>query len=72
MNVKANDIADLKAKLTEYEGKVCAVMFEFIQGEGGVIPLEKAFVDAIFEECGKRDILTIADEVQTGAERASF
>ena len=69
VNVKANDIADLKAKLDEYEGKVCAVMFEFIQGEGGVIPLEKAFVDAIFEECGKRDILTIADEVQTGAGR---
>lgn len=69
INVKANDIADLKDKLNEYDGKVCAVMFEFVQGEGGVIPLDKDFVDAIFEECEKRDILTIGDEVQTGIGR---
>ena len=69
VNVKANDIEDLKAKLNEYDGKVCAVMFEFVQGEGGVIPLDQSFVDAIFEECEKRDILTIGDEVQTGIGR---
>lgn len=69
VNVKANDIADLKAKLEENKGKVCAVMFEFVQGEGGVIPLEKDFVDAIFSECAANDILTIADEVQTGVGR---
>lgn len=69
VNVKANDIDDLKAKLSEYDGKVCAVMFEFIQGEGGVCPLTQEFVDAIFEECEKRDILTIGDEVQTGVGR---
>lgn len=66
INVEANNIEDLKAKLDD---SICAVMFEFIQGEGGVVPLEKDFVNAIFEECGKRDILTIADEVQTGAGR---
>lgn len=64
---EANNIADLKAKLDD---TVCAVMFEFIQGEGGVVPLEKNFVNAIFEECGKKDILTIADEVQTGVGRS--
>lgn len=69
VNVKANDIDDLKAKLSEYDGKICAVMFEFIQGEGGVCPLTQEFVDAIFEECEKRDILTIGDEVQTGVGR---
>ena len=69
VNVKANDIDDLKDKLNEFDGKVCAVMFEFVQGEGGVIPLEQDFVDAIFEECEKRDILTIGDEVQTGIGR---
>jgi len=66
VNVEANNIADLKEKLDD---TVCAVMFEFVQGEGGVIPLEKDFVKAIFEECSKRDILTIADEVQTGVGR---
>lgn len=69
VNVEANNIDDLKAKLAENKGKVCAVMFEFVQGEGGVCPLTKEFVDAIFEECAKDDILTIADEVQTGIGR---
>ena len=64
--VEANNIEDLKAKLDD---TVCAVMFEFIQGEGGVVPIQKGFIDAIFEECSKRDILTIADEVQTGVGR---
>ncbi len=66
INVEANNIDDLKAKLDD---TVCAVMFEFVQGEGGVVPLTKEFVDAITEQCGKRDILTIADEVQTGVGR---
>lgn len=69
VNVEANNIDDLKAKLSENNGKVCAVMFEFVQGEGGVVPLTQEFVDAIFEECEKRDILTIGDEVQTGVGR---
>ncbi len=69
VNAKANDIADLKRVLDENKGRVCAVMFEFIQGEGGVIALEHEFVNAIFEECAKDDILTIADEVQTGVGR---
>ena len=69
VNVEANNIDDLKAKLSENDGKVCAVMFEFVQGEGGVVPLTQEFVDAIFEECEKRDILTIGDEVQTGVGR---
>ena len=42
----ANDIADLEAKLDD---TVCAVMLEYIQGEGGVNALEQAFVDAVFE-----------------------
>lgn len=67
VNVEANNIADLKEKLEDKT--VCAVMFEYIQGEGGVNALSQEFVDAIFEECEKRDILTIADEVQTGIGR---
>lgn len=66
INVEANNIEDLRAKIDD---SVCAVMFEFIQGEGGVIPLDKAFVDEIFKLCAEKDILTIADEVQTGVGR---
>lgn len=64
--VEANNIEDLRAKL---DGTVCAVMFEYIQGEGGVMPLERSFVDEIFRLCAEKDVLTIADEVQTGVGR---
>jgi len=66
VNVTANDIADLEAKLDD---TVCAVMLEYIQGEGGVNALDKDFVDAVFKLCGEKDILVIADEVQTGVGR---
>ncbi len=66
INVEANNIDDLRAKLDD---TVCAVMFEYIQGEGGVMPLDQAFVDEIFKLCGEKDVLTIADEVQTGVGR---
>lgn len=66
INVKANDIDDLKSKI---DNTVCAVMLEYVQGEGGVNALEQDFVDAVFDICGKNDILVIADEVQTGIGR---
>lgn len=66
INVEANNIDDLRAKLDD---TVCAVMFEYIQGEGGVMPLDKDFIDEIFKLCAEKDVLTIADEVQTGVGR---
>lgn len=66
INVEANNIDDLRAKLDD---TVCAVMFEYIQGEGGVMALNKDFVDEIFRLCAEKDVLTIADEVQTGVGR---
>ncbi len=69
VNAEPNDIDDLKKVLAENKGRVCAVMFEFIQGEGGVVSLTGDYIKAIFEECAKEDILTIADEVQTGVGR---
>lgn len=61
---EANNIADLKQKVSE--NKVAAIMFEPVQGEGGVMPLSKEFVTAIAEIAENQDILMIADEVQTG------
>ena len=66
VNVEANNINDLREKLDD---TVCAVMFEYVQGEGGVIKLEQEFVDEIFKLCAEKDVLTIADEVQTGVGR---
>ena len=64
--VVANDIADLDAKLDD---TVCAILIEYVQGEGGVMALEQDFVDAIYDRCAKRDILVMTDEVQTGMGR---
>lgn len=47
-------------------GDVAAVMFELVQGEGGVVPLEKIFVEKIVDLCKKHDVLIVCDEVQTG------
>lgn len=66
INVEANNIEDLRAKLDD---TVCAVMFEYVQGEGGVMALQQEFVDEIFRLCAEKDVLTIADEVQTGVGR---
>ena len=66
INVTANDIDDLKAKLDD---SVCAVMLEYVQGEGGVNKLDKEFVDAVYALCAEKDVLVIADEIQTGVGR---
>lgn len=55
--------ADVSNKITD---KTAAIMIELVQGEGGVIPLDPAFVNQIAEICCKKDILLIIDEVQTG------
>jgi acetylornithine/N-succinyldiaminopimelate aminotransferase len=63
---RANDISDIRAKISK---RTCAIMVEFVQGEGGVINLSQDFVDEIVKICAARDILLIADEVQTGIGR---
>ena len=60
---EANDIEDLISKAND---KTCAVMLEFVQGEGGVNALCKDFVQKVYDLCKKNDWLFIADEVQTG------
>ena len=61
-----NDPKDIKGKITD---KTCAVMAEFVQGEGGVNDLDRDYVKAVYELCKEKDILFIADEVQTGIGR---
>ena len=48
---------------------VCAVMMELVQGEGGVLPLDKEFVHSVAKLCAERDWLLLIDEVQTGVGR---
>lgn len=68
-NAEANNFDDLRNKIDSMGNTVCAVMIEFVQGEGGVNPLDREYVNKLFKLCGEKDILVIADEVQTGAGR---
>lgn len=63
-----NDSDDIKRLV--HENKVAAIMFETVQGEGGVLPLEQSYVDTLVEIAEKEDILLIVDEVQTGNGRS--
>ena len=62
----ANDFDSVRHKADEM---TCAVMMELVQGEGGVLPLDKEFVHQVEAFCRERDILLIIDEVQTGIGR---
>ena len=62
--VPANDIDAVKKAIDE--NKTAAVMFECVQGEGGVMPLEKDYLQALAAYAAEKDVLLIADEVQTG------
>ena len=62
----ANDLADVEAQAGE---DVCAVLLELVQGEGGVLPMDRDFVCALAGLCEQRDWLLLVDEVQTGIGR---
>lgn len=61
-----NDIASLKAAISD---QTCAVVIEPIQGEGGVMPADKAFLEAARELCDQHNALLVFDEVQSGVGR---
>ena len=62
-------INDLDAVKSAINDKTCAVMMEMIQGESGVNPLDEDYVKNVYAICKEKDILFIADEVQTGMGR---
>ena len=64
--VNAGNIEELKNAVND---KTCAIMVELIQGEGGLIPLNQEYVEFIRAICDEKDIVFIADEVQTGVGR---
>lgn len=64
VTIPANDVAALEAAVKEH--KVAGILFECVQGEGGVLPLSADYVTAIAKVCADNDILLMVDEVQTG------
>ncbi|MFP3517184.1 aspartate aminotransferase family protein [Pseudomonas sp. SIMBA_077] len=65
-HIPFNDLDALKAAISD---KTCAVVLEPIQGEGGVLPAEKAYLQGARELCDKHNALLVFDEVQTGMGR---
>lgn len=61
-----NDVSDLHNKVN---ANTCAIMFETVQGEGGVNNLSDEYIKEIVKICSENDILLIVDEVQTGIGR---
>ena len=66
----ANDMEDVKRLVGEH--KCCAVMFEVVQGEGGVFALDREFLTELSALAQKEDLLLIADEVQIGNGRSGM
>jgi acetylornithine/N-succinyldiaminopimelate aminotransferase len=64
--VKFDDVADLERK---FDSTVCAIGFEFVQGEGGIRPVSKAFAETARKLANQHGALLIADEIQSGLGR---
>ena len=64
VHATANDIEELETLVKTH--KCCGIMLELVQGEGGVMPLDKAYVQKVAELVKKENLLLVVDEVQTG------
>ena len=64
-----NDFESVKAAVTD---KTCAIIFETVQGEGGIYPATEEFLKQVRALCDERDILLILDEIQCGMGRTGF
>ena len=67
-HIAPGDLAALEA--IHKDTPVAAVLIECVQGEGGVVPLDKSFTDALSKFCAANDVLLAVDEVQTGNGRS--
>lgn len=64
-----NDLKSVKAQVTD---KTCAVILETVQGEGGIYPASKEFLEGVKALCEERDMLLILDEIQCGMGRTGY
>lgn len=63
---KYNDLESVKSLVND---KTCAIIFETVQGEGGVYPAKKEFIEGVRKLCDEKGILLILDEIQCGMGR---
>lgn len=68
-NIRFADLNDFESVLRNVTDKTCAILFETVQGEGGVYPASEDFMRRVKALCEERDILLMLDEIQCGMGR---
>lgn len=68
-NIRFADLNDFDSVMAQVTDKTCAILFETVQGEGGIYPATEEFMKKVRALCDERDILLILDEIQCGMGR---
>ena len=68
-NIRFARMNDFESVLANVTDKTCAILFETVQGEGGIYPAQESFLKQVKALCEERDILLILDEIQCGMGR---
>ncbi len=71
-NIRFAKMNDFKSVLSNVTDKTCAILFETVQGEGGIFPAEENFLKQVKALCEEKDILLILDEIQCGMGRTGY
>ena len=70
--VKFADFNDLESVKEQITDKTCAIITEVVQGEGGIYPAQKEFLEGLRTLCDENDIILIFDEIQCGMGRTGY
>ena len=68
-NIRFAELNDFNSVLAQVTDKTCAILFETVQGEGGIFPATEEFMKQVRALCDEKDILLILDEIQCGMGR---
>lgn len=68
-NIRFADLNDFDSVMAHVTDKTCAILFETVQGEGGIYPATEEFMRKVRALCDERDILMMLDEIQCGMGR---
>ena len=71
-NIRFAELNDFNSVLAQVTDKTCAILFETVQGEGGIYPATEEFVTQVAALCKEKDILLILDEIQCGMGRTGY
>lgn len=71
-NIRFAKMNDFESVLSQVTDKTCAILFETVQGEGGIYPAKEEFMKKVKALCEEKDILLILDEIQCGMGRTGY